>query len=379
MSLSTSLNNPIVRNTSELSHPKFSLTNITQTLGENEIKLEEFMKTETFRRQILQIIRSLSKTEPKTLEEDQNPLDNIIRNEVSNFLEFRRISKSKIKEAKNLITQGQNPYTVFTGDENLILLNQALSLEHINNETYISLLQNPTNLYNEYPTIYRVLLDFQELLPSNIPTIEELRLAGAIEFILNTVRENPESVIDEDLIKEYTDNYIDNVLLTSEFIGYTKATKVYANPQQTLLILTKTEFRNWARRVGLYLKFVTEEKIQKIEALIPSQYLTIVDYFTPEQLRLMIDKEIDIKNLILKALTIKDLQVEFNKLAEQFKEVFEILFTNEKLMELIYNALFFVYKDFDINKFYERLQIITGTEFSPDRIAAIENYLENIN
>ena len=379
MSLSTSLNNPIVGNTSELSHPKFALANTTQTLGENEIKLEEFMKTETFRRQILQIIRSLSKTEPKTLEEDQNPLDNIIRNEVSNFLEFRRISKSKIKEAKNLITQGQNPYTVFTGDENLILLNQALNLEHINNETYISLLQNPTNLYNEYPTIYRDLLDFQELLPSNIPTIEELRLAGAIEFILNTVRENPESVIDEDLIKEYTDNYIDSVLLTSEFIGYTKATKVYANPQQTLLILTKTEFRNWARRVGLYLKFVTEEKIQKIEALIPSQYLTIVDYFTPEQLRLMIDKEIDIKNLILKAITIKDLQVEFNKLAEQFKIAFEILFTNEKLMEMIYNALFFVYKDFDINKFYERLQIITGTEFSPDRIAAIENYLENIN
>lgn len=379
MSLSTSLNNPIVGNTTELSHPNFSLANTTQTLGENEIQLEEFMKTETFRRQILQIIRSLSKTEPKTLEEDQNPLDNIIRNEVSNFLEFRRISKSKIKEAKNLITQGQNPYTVFTGDENLILLNQALNLEHINNETYISLLQNPTNLYNEYPTIYRDLLDFQELLPSNIPTIEELRLAGAIEFILNTVRENPESVIDEDLIKEYTDNYIDNVLLTSEFIGYTKATQVYANPQQTLLILTKTEFRNWARRVGLYLKFVTEEKIQKIETLIPSQYLTIVDYFTPEQLRLMIDKEIDIKNLILKAMTIKDLQVEFNKLAEQFKIAFEILFTNEKLMEMIYNALFFVYKDFDINKFYERLQIITGTEFSPDRIEAIENYLENIN
>ena len=379
MSLSTSLNNPIVGNTTELSHPNFSLANTTQTLGENEIKLEEFMKTETFRRQILQIIRSLSKTEPKTLEEDQNPLDNIIRNEVSNFLEFRRISKSKIKEAKNLITQGQNPYTVFTGDENLILLNQALNLEHINNETHISLLQNPTNLYNEYPTIYRDLLDFQELLPSNIPTIEELRLAGAIEFILNTVRENPESVIDEELIKEYTNNYIDNVLLTSEFIGYTKATQVYANPQQTLLILTKTEFRNWARRVGLYLKFVTEEKIQKIETLIPSQYLTIVDYFTPEQLRLMIDKEIDIKNLILKAITIKDLQVEFNKLAEQFKIAFEILFTNEKLMEMIYNALFFVYKDFDINKFYERLQIITGTEFSPDRIAAIENYLENIN
>ena len=278
-----------------------------------------------------------------------------------------------------MITQGQNPYTVFTGDESLILLNQALALEHINNETYISLLQNPTNLYNEYPTIYRDLLDFQELLPSNIPTIEELRLAGAIEFILNTVRENPESVIDEDLIKEYTDNYIDSVLLTSEFIGYTKATKVYANPQQTLLILTKTEFRNWARRVGLYLKFVTEEKIQKIETLIPSQYLTIVDYFTPEQLRLMIDKEIDIKNLILKAMSIKDLQVEFNILAEQFKIAFEILFTNEKLMEMIYNALFFVYKDFDINKFYERLQIITGTEFSPDRIAAIENYLENIN
>ena len=101
MSLSTSLNNPIVGNTSELSHPKFSLANTTQTLGENEIKLEEFMKTETFRRQILQIIRSLSKTEPKTLEEDQNPLDNIIRNEVSNFLDAISSIRGENHEFRN--------------------------------------------------------------------------------------------------------------------------------------------------------------------------------------------------------------------------------------------------------------------------------------
>lgn len=372
----TSLNNPMVNNSQELSGPKYTL--VTPTEGENPKELADFMKTEGFRKQILQIIRSLSKTEPATLEEDANPLDNIIRKEVASFLEFRRISKTKIKEAKNLITLGQNPYNNFTGDENLILLNQALALEYINQEAYITLLENPVNLYNRFPKAYKELLDFQEALPTNIPTIEELRLAGAVTFILDTVRENPESVIDENLIEDYTNKYIDTVLLTSEFIGYTKATQIYANPNQTLLILTKTEFRNWARRVGLYLKFVTEEKIQAIEDLIPSQFLTIVDYFTPEQLRLMIDKEIDIKNMILKAITIKDIQVEFNKLAEEFKVAFEILFTNEKLMEMIHNALYFVYKDFDLNKFYTRIAIITKTEFPQSRIDQIENYLQNI-
>ena len=206
----TSLNNPMVNNSQELSGPKYTL--VTPTEGENPKELADFMKTEGFRKQILQIIRSLSKTEPATLEEDANPLDNIIRKEVANFLEFRRISKTKIKEAKNLITLGQNPYNNFTGDENLILLNQALALEYINQEAYIILLENPVNLYNRFPKAYKELLDFQEALPTNIPTIEELRLAGAVTFILDTVRENPESVIDEDLIEEYTNKYIDTVL-----------------------------------------------------------------------------------------------------------------------------------------------------------------------
>ena len=136
----TSLNNPMVNNSQELSGPKYTL--VTPTEGENSLELAEFMKTEAFRKQVLQIIRSLSKTEPATLEEDANPLDNIIRKEVTNFLEFRRISKTKIKEAKNLITLGQNPYNNFTGDENLILLNQALALEYINQKAYIILLEN---------------------------------------------------------------------------------------------------------------------------------------------------------------------------------------------------------------------------------------------
>ena len=132
----TSLNNPMVNNSQELSGPKYTL--VTPTEGENSLELAEFIKTEAFRKQVLQIIRSLSKTEPATLEEDANPLDNIIRKEVTNFLEFRRISKTKIKEANNLITLGQNPYNNFTGDENLILLNQALALEYINQGAYIS-------------------------------------------------------------------------------------------------------------------------------------------------------------------------------------------------------------------------------------------------
>ena len=68
----TSLNNPMVNNSQELSGPKYTL--VTPTEGENPKELADFMKTEGFRKQILQIIRSLSKTEPATLEEDANPL-----------------------------------------------------------------------------------------------------------------------------------------------------------------------------------------------------------------------------------------------------------------------------------------------------------------
>ena len=47
----TSLNNPMVNNSQELSGPKYTL--ITPTEGENSLELAEFMKTEAFRKQVL--------------------------------------------------------------------------------------------------------------------------------------------------------------------------------------------------------------------------------------------------------------------------------------------------------------------------------------
>lgn len=387
------LNNPILQNQLEITQhnitviPSNSPTGSSgsyptpapiPTQGDNPQDLIDFLNSETFRIQILKIIRSLSKVEASSIENDPNPLDNIIRAEITEYLNFRRISKTKIKEAKHQITLGQNPYNLFTLEEAEIILKQALFLELITQVEYNELEPNPNTLYNTKPTIYSEILDFQESLPNNIPTIEELKLAGIVNFIIQTVKENPEAVIDEELIQNYTEEYIHNVLLTSEFIGYTPATKIYANPQQTLLIINKVTFKNWARRVGLYLKFVTEEKIQKIDSLIPSQYLTITEYFSPEQIRLMIDKEIDIKNLILQALTFKELQTEFNKLAEYFKDNFMDLFTNEKLMELVYIGLSQIIRDFHKDNLYDRLEIITKKELSQKKREAIDFYLETL-
>lgn len=341
--------------------------NPNPTVGIDESKVQEL---------VLQKIASLNKNQDEVdLLNDKNPLDNIIVNEVITLLGYRKLSHSDIQRALELHAQGQDASHDMTYEQHVILLTQAKELEYITEQQYLSISGTPNMFWFNFPEAYLKVLDFQLKLPSTIPTIEELKIAGIVELILTTVKENPDAYIDENVIQYYTEKYINNLLLSSEFIGYEKAQKIYADPLYLMNILDKETLRYFLYRLKPYLNFITDAKISQIMGWLPSQYNQLNTVFTPTQIRLMIDKELDIKNLILKTLTLEEVTRTFNELAAQFKVDFTNTFTNEKLMELIQLTIEKMYPILTNEEIYQNLATLFETEITPEKINNIEAYL----
>ena len=327
--------------------------------------------------EVLKTLNSLNKIDPVNPNIDDNPLDNIIRNEVINLLSYRKISKSKINIAKDLISQGQDPFPIFEQEENIVLLTQARLLEKITEFDYLRLSASPINLWFEFPQIYMDMLDFQLLLPNTIPTIDELKMAGMVEFIIDTIRTYPGTIIDTNLINQFTKKYLDDTLLKTEFIGYEKANRIYTDPNSLLNILSKIEVKYFLNRIKPYLSFITDAKILQIESLLPSEYILIGSIFTETQIRLMIDKELDIKSTILKTLTLEEVQKVFNVLALQFKNDFTETFSNEKLIELIELVIINIFPLLNQLEIYNYICSKLHIEINESKINTIEDYINN--
>lgn len=328
--------------------------------------------------EVLKTIGSLNKhPEEVNLETDPNPLDNIIRDEVVTLLNFRKLNKVDIQYALDQHALGNDPSPGFSAEEHIILLTQARDLEYITEAQYLDWSSNPSTFWFNDKEAYLKTLNFQLSLPNNVPTIEELKVAGIVQFIIDTVKANPEAVIDENLVKKYTEDYINNILLSSEFIGYEKAQKIYADPTYLMSILDKTTLKYFLYRVKPYLAFITDENINAIMDWLPSQYPNITSIFSATQIRLMVDKELDIKNLILKTLTISEVQKTFNDLATKFKEDFKTAFTNEKLMELIQLTINTMYPVPTTEDIYKHLSEVFNVTIDTNKINSIENYLLN--
>ena len=328
--------------------------------------------------EVLKTLGSLNKNQDEVdLTKDPNPLDNIIVNEVITLLNYRKIDKIDINLALDNHAKGIDPSTNFSADQHLILLEQARDLEFITNSDYLQYVKSPSTFWFNNKEAYLKVLSFQLSLPSTTPTMEELKVAGIVNLIIETVRNNPEAVIDENLVKKYTEDYINNILLSSEFIGYEKAQKIYADPTYLMQILDKTTLQYFLYRVKPYLAFITDEKINTILQWLPSQYANIGTIFSPTQIRLMVDKELDIKNLILKTLTLTEVQNTFNELAAKFKDDFTKAFTNEKLMELIELTINKMYPVPNNEEIYAQLARVYDINIDTNKINEIETYLQN--
>lgn len=344
------------------------------------LKVEENanIDPEKIRLEVLKTIGSLNPDQSQVdLDKDENPLDNIIIDQVVKIMSLRKIARTKIQMAIQLVSQGQDPFTVFSQEENILLLTQTRQLEKISETEYFALSSSPVNLWFNHRELYMDMLQFQLSLPETVPTIDELKLAGIVDFIIKTVKENPEAVIDVNLIQKFTKEYIDTVLLSSEFIGYDNAQKIYKDPAQILRILNKTQMNYFLYRVKPYLQFITDDKIKTIFEWLPSQYGNINTLFSDTQIRLMVDKELDIKNLIMKTLTLEGVQQTFNDLAIKFKKDFTEAFTNEKLMELIQLTIDRMFPVLDTTQIYEQICSQFNIDYNQVDIDSIESYIDN--
>lgn len=362
--------------TNNFTKPKsFEYTSGSTTVDPNPVPTPSLTAAE-IEELILQKIASFNKNpDDVNLELDRNPLDNIIRNEIVSLFNFRKISISDIQRALDLHSQGQDPSHDMSMNEHNIILSQARELEFITEEEFLSLKNEPNMFWFNFPEQYLKVLQFQINLPSVIPTLEELKASGIEQLILDTVRENPDDLIKEITIQFYTEKYINEILLRSEFIGYDKAQLIYKDPTYLMNILDKQTLSLFLFRIKPYLTFITDEKISQIMSWLPSQYSRITEVFTTSQIRLMIDKELDIKNLILKTLTLEEVQKTFNELSEKFKAEFIDLFTNEKMIELIKLTLKELYPEPTINEIYQHLSLTHDINISEEKIQKIENYL----
>lgn len=325
---------------------------------------------------IIKKIASLNKNQDEVdLINDNNPLDNIIRNEVVSLFNYRKLSRADIERALALHVQGQDASHDMAMPEHIILLEQARELEFIDDMEYDSLKNEPNMFWYKYPEKYLKILNFQLNLPSTLPTLEELKAAGIENLILQTVRANPDSLIKENVIRFYTAKHINDLLLRSEFIGYDKAQQIYKDPIQLLNILDKITLERFLIRLKPYLNFITEEKINTLREWLPSQYLNIDKIFTLSQIRLMVDKELDIKNFVLKTLTAEEVTKLFDSLVVTFKEDFSDTFTNEKLMELINLTILQIYPIPTTEEIYRQLGDLFSNPISTQKIENIENYL----
>lgn len=334
-----------------------------------ELRIEEI---------VLRKIASLNKNQAEVnLNLDKNPLDNIIRNEVVALFGYRKLSHSDIQRALDLYALGQDPSHDMSMVEHKILLDQAREMEALTEDQYLSIVKEPNMFWFTYPEQYLKILQFQLNLPSVIPTMEELQAAGIVEFIIKTVKENPEGLIKETTIQYYTEKYINELLLRSEFIGYDKAQAIYKDPAFLMNILDKITLQKFFYRLKPYLTFITDDKITQINDWLPSSYKNITDLFSVSQIRLMVDKELDIKNTILKTLTLDEVTRTFNALAEGFKLDFTSAFTNEKLMELIQLTINSLYPVPTTEEIYQELATVYGITISTEKINQIETYLNS--
>lgn len=327
-------------------------------------------------REVLKTIGSLNKNQSEVnLSVDKNPLDNIIVNEVVTLLNYRKLPKSDLEFAYAQIQLGQDPSPNFSVEEHIIILSQARDLEFITESDFLFLSSAPASLWFQRPAAFLKVLEFQKGLPSNVPTLDELKVAGIVEFILTTVKENPEVVIDENMVKNYTEQYINNLLLSSEFIGYEKSQRIYADPTFIMNILDKTTFKYLLYRVKPYLSFITDEKINEMMSWHSGQYLNIETLFSSSQIRLIIDKELDLKNLILKTLSMTEVTKFFNDLATQFKADFAEAFSEEKLKGMIELVIDTLYPKPTIAQIYQNIATTIGVEINEAKISSIEEYL----
>jgi len=242
---------------------------------------------------------------------NQNDLNLIIDERIKYDREYILLDRDKVNAG---IADPDQLLTIFNDYELKIFFKQSLEFYYIDEPTYLKLI-------NDHILMYDLILmnDIHELLfkqisyRTKISSISDLEANGLLDSIIKVIQLNSETLIDKTLIQTYTEDILTEKLKQDVFISFEKIELILNKQSDILKILTNQEIIDLLNRVKPYLSFVTDVKILDIQNLIDNNNYDISSVFNANEIKVILDKELELKNLILKAITPDALDLLFNQ------------------------------------------------------------------
>ncbi len=263
---------------------------------------------------------------------NQNSLNLIVDERIKYDREYIILDRDKIALG---IADPDQLLTIFNDYEIDQFLKQALEMDYITQAEYDSLVVDSSTLYDiVLMNDIHTLLYKQLTYITKIPAMEDLESNGLLDSIINVIQQNPDLTIDNPTVINYTDNYLLQLLNTTHFVSFNNAEYILDKPNDLLQIIPD-QVIELLNRVKPFLSYITDDKINEIQTKIDNSNYSIDGIFSVNEIKLIIEKEIQLKYYILKALT-----------PEKIIELFETF--KQELIDIEIESL--VIQHFDILK-----------------------------
>ena len=286
---------------------------------------------------------------------NQNDLNLIIDERIKYDREFILLPRSKVAAG---ITDPDDLLNIFNDVEIKIFFKQAFEFYYIDEAQYNILLSDKTKIYDliMMNDIHEIL--FKQLgYKTRIPSMEDLENHGLYDSIVHVINNNSAVLINQTVVQNYTDNRVNQILNENVYLSFDNIEKILDIQSDMLHILAKDEVLSLMDRVKPYLSFITDIKIQELTTLLNNNDPDIIKIFSANEIKVILDKEVELKNKAIKTLT-----------AEQMKELFK-----KFKLELINIEL-----EPLIQQYFQILRTeMLGEDISSEVAAQVDIYLTN--
>lgn len=283
------------------------------------------------------------------IKEIQNVSLKVVNDEFKKYARTKILNRTKLREINFFYTK----YNSFTYNNWFIssmeksedisaILDTAFEYEIINLNT-IDIIKKDITSFFSYITEQQLkyIIDKQNNFNVYIPTLDDLEYYGGIKQLINGVIQNDPSLIANNAtIQSIITEVLTDRFKTNYFLDASKVDELYLNPMNIKTILTPNEVDMFIKRVAPYLIFINEDFYNGVMNYMNGfGNYTFNDVLTVNELKLMLDKEIDLKNNIMHMFTYEEVKGTFDTFKmELFNNDFRPLI-NEALEYVLYPEL----------------------------------------
>lgn len=249
--------------------------------------------------EFLNIIRKYIKSD-LFFEDSQNTFEKYLKFE----REFKVIDKQKLL---NALQNPDNINTILTSDEIQILKEQSVFRNLIDNVSDALVESNLTNAlkYNLY--FYEKSSSYYSLYQS-----------GVVDKIKDYIGSGAGNV-DETQVISIVKKELETLLKTQVFLSYDLIQQVINDPLNVGALLTYEQFETVLYRAATSLNFISLDDINSVKALYQSGHIeNIKNIFSTDEIKLIMENEINEKKIISNMLTFEQVTNFFNDLKTQF-------------------------------------------------------------